>query len=56
MHSDSLLVKVEGEERAEGEWLSQEPSHKLPAHGKSEQGSAISLLPILVSVMVIGYL
>ena len=28
MHSDFLLVKVEGEERAEGEWLSQERSHK----------------------------
>lgn len=52
MHSDCLLVKVEGEERAEGEWLSQERSHKLPAHGKSEQGTAISLLPMLVIVDV----
>lgn len=52
MHSDLLLVKVEGEESAEAEWLSQERSHKLSAHGKSEQGSAISLLPILVSVDV----
>lgn len=34
MHSDCLFVKVEGEERAEGEWLSQEQSHQLPAHGK----------------------
>lgn len=52
MHSHCLLVKDEGEERAKDECLSQERSHKLPAHGKSEQGSAISLLPLLVSVDV----